>query len=247
MAVAILTGASSGIGEAMARELHRRGWKVGLIARREELIASLAASLGEGAACAAADVTDAPGLAGAIAALEAKLGPCDLLIANAGIGAMNRAKKFDRARAESVLRVNIEGVLNAVAAVMPGMIARGSGQLVAVSSVAGYRGMPAHAPYNASKAAVTVLMESWRIELAPLGIAVTTVHPGFIDTPMTQVNRFPMPFLMPADRFARAAVSGVLRRKAEVNLPWQMAWLMAVVRLLPNWFYDRAMRRLAPR
>ena len=244
--VAIITGASSGIGEALARELHRRGWRVGLVARRVEALEALAASLGAGAAAAGADVTDAGALSAAIVSLEDRLGTCDLIVCNAGIGYTAKATRFEREKAVAVLRVNVEGALNGVAAVLPGMLARRQGHLAVVSSLAGARGMPGSGSYSASKAAVTALFESWRLELRPKGIAVTTIHPGFIKTPMTDLNRFPMPFLMPVERAARIVADGLERRKSEVNLPWQMAWATKVLRLLPNAVYDWLLRRVSP-
>lgn len=244
MPVAFITGASAGIGAALARELHRRGWTVGLLARNAELLDGLARELGERAAWAAVDVSDLEAVRAACADLEQRLGPCELMVANAGLGPAAPATRLDPVEAARTLRVNVEGVLFGVAVVLPGMLARGRGHLAAVSSLAGWRGMPLSGPYSASKAAVTALMESFRVELAPRGIAVTTIHPGFVETAMTKKNRFPMPFLMSAERAARLIADGLERRRAEINFPFGTTLAMRIARLLPNFLYDRLIRRV---
>ena len=226
--------------------MHRRGWKVGLIARRTEALERIVIDLGERAAFSPADVTDQDSVFTAIRTLEQMLGPCDLLIANAGIGVNNPASRLDVDNAIRLFRVNVEGVVHASAAVLPAMVERGAGHLAVVSSVAGYRGLPNAGPYSASKAAVTTLFESWRVELAPKGIAVTTIHPGFIETAMTEKNRHPMPFLMGVDKAAEIMARGLVKKKREINVPWQMATLMKVVKWLPNPVFDWALRKAAP-
>ncbi len=245
--VALITGASSGIGEALAIELSRRGWRVGLMARRASELEALAQKIGPSAAWRTADVLDEHSVNAAVAALEAELGPCELMIANAGIGEPCAAKNWDNAVITRVMRVNYEGVVFAFGAVIQGMLARGKGQLAAVSSVAGYRGLPTFGPYAASKSAVTTLCESLRIELSRKGVAVTTIHPGYIATPMTAKNKFPMPFLMPAEAAARVMADGLEARRREINTPWQMGLLMGLCRLLPNWIWDRAVGIAAPK
>lgn len=249
MPVTIITGASTGIGEALALELARRGHAVGLVARRAELLAEVAAKIegaGGKAAFAAADVTRRDELAAAVAELEAKLGPCDLVVANAGSGTPTHAKKNPVAEIEWMIDINIRGVLYALGAVLPGMVERGRGHLAVVSSVAGFRGLPGHAGYSASKAYVTTMLESYRVDLRGLGVACTAIHPGYIDTPLTRKNKFKMPWLMPPERAARIIADGLERRKAEITFPWQMYLLMHFARLVPNWLYDRVVGRAAP-
>ena len=146
MKVAIITGASSGIGSGVARELHRRGWAVGLIARRKDKLDALATELGDRVAVATADVGIEEQVNTAVAALESQLGPCDLMLANAGIGDARSSRRFSAAATKKVLNVNVEGVIHALAAVIPGMVERGHGTVAATSSVAGYRAMPNFGP-----------------------------------------------------------------------------------------------------
>ncbi len=249
MPVVIITGASTGIGAALAVEYGRRGWGVGLVARRAELLVDVAAQVrtaGGRAAHAAADVTDRGALGAAVAQLEAELGPCDLLVANAGIGGPTPAHKVPIEAIEQILDLNVRGVLYAIGAVLPGMVVRKSGHIAAVSSVAGFRGLPGTGAYSASKACVTTLLESFRIDLKRRGVAVTSINPGFIETPLTAVNKFPMPFLMKADRAARLIADGLQRCPAELTFPWQMKVLMHLARLLPNWLYDAIILRASP-
>jgi short-subunit dehydrogenase len=247
MPVAIITGASSGIGEGLARELHRRGFHVGLVARRGDKLEQIVASLGERCALAAADVAEADEVNRAITALETSLGPCDLLVANAGEDTSVPGTQFDLVTARRLARVNYEGALNAVGAVLPGMMARGKGHLVAISSLAAWRGMPRSGPYSASKAALTMLFESLRLDLADTGIVVTTVHPGWVDTPMTKKHPYPMPFLQPVDRIARQIADGIERQRSQIDLPWQLALVMRLLRVMPNALFDRILRRADPR
>ncbi len=245
--LAIITGGSTGIGAALARQLHHRGWKIGLIARRTEPLQALADELGDGVAWRAVDVCDAEGLQVACGELQDELGPCELLLANAGVGAPTSIQRFDPAAVTGVMRVNFEGVVNAVAAVLPGMLERGRGQLAATSSYAGWRGMPTTAAYSASKAAVSSFMESLRVALRGRGVAVTTLHPGYVRTDLTAGNRFWMPFVMDLEPFAARTVRGLLARKSEVNVPWPMTIVVGTLRRLPNWLYDWAMGMMSPK
>ncbi len=246
MPVALITGASSGIGAALARELARRGWKVGLVARRLELLEALVAEIraaGGEAAAATADVTDRAATDAAMRSLEATLGPCDLLVANAGIGQPSPAHKVPVEIILSTMRLNYDGAVHAAAAVLPGMLERGRGRLAVVSSVAATRGLPGTGAYSASKAAVSTLWESMRVDLRHRGVGCTTIHPGFVDTPLTKKNRFKMPFLMTAERAARIVADGLEAGAADITFPWQMRWLSRLMRRLPNWLWDR----MAPR
>lgn len=242
---AVLTGASSGIGLELARELSRRGYDLALLARRAELLEKLAGELstnGTRAVAISCDVVDAAAVADAVRRGEQELGgPFDLAIANAGVSIPNHATKFSIADAEQVIRVNVLGVMYLYDAVIRGMIERKQGRFVGIASVAGLRGLPTSGPYSASKAAVQSFLEAARIELAPYGVGVTIVNPGFIVTEMTAKNKFHMPFLMKADRAARIIANGIERGKRLVEFPKPMSLFMRTARLVPDALYERMM------
>ena len=242
MPVALITGASTGIGNALARELARRGWAVGIVARRGELLEALAQEIraaGGKAAWATADVTDRGAIRTAALQVATELGPIDLLVANAGVGSPGNAKRLPVDVWIATLRLNVDGVIYSVGAVLPEMLERKSGHLAVVSSVAGFRGLPASAAYSASKAAITTFFESLRVDLRSEGIAVTAIHPGFIATPLTAKNPAPMPFLISAEQAATIIANGLEKRRSDITFPWQMKLLMGFARRLPNWVWDR--------
>src|SRR5262249_17818642 len=229
-------GASSGIGRALARELAGQGCKVGLVARRRELLAELAKEIevkGGTAAYAPADVAEREPTLAAIAEIARQLGPVDLLIANAGVGAPTMLDPINIFDVEKMFRVNLLGAIYAIEAVLPDMLERGQGHLAAVSSMAAYKGLPGESAYCASKAALNTYMEGLRIQLRDKGIAVTTICPGFVRTPMTAVNEFHMPWLLEADEAARRIVRALRRRKKVYKVPWQMSLFMPLTSWLP--------------
>lgn len=247
---AIITGASAGIGAALAHELSGRGYRVGLIARRAEQLEQVADSVrkaGGEAAWATADVTDKDGLAAAIRELEAAQGPCEVLVCNAGVIGLQFADTFSADEVVHIMNVNFNGCVYGVEAVLPGMLERGRGQLVAISSVAGFRGLPTWSAYSASKSAVSTFWESLRVELKPRGITCTTVQPGFIETDMVKGNKNPMPFLLTPEELSRRVAGAIERRDGEFTVPWQMGALMWLTRRLPNWLYDRVMYSNVPK
>jgi short-subunit dehydrogenase len=248
--VILLTGASSGIGAALAIAL-ASNWsaRIGLVARREDLLEEVATSVraaGGEALCLPCDVSDAEGIASAVARCAEELGPITHAIANAGIGEVMFVHKSDAALIAKIMRVNYEGATNLFAAVLPQMIESGGGHLVGVSSIAGFRGLPGSANYSASKAALSAWLESARIELKHRGISVSAVHPGFVSTPMTDKNPFPMPFMVPVEKAAQIIVRGIAKKKRDINFPWPMVTLMRLVRLMPNWVYDRFALLMSP-
>lgn len=243
--VAIITGASSGIGWALARKLSAEGCKVGLVARRREQLAELAAGIeksGGAAAFAVADVTERDQIDAAIREVAARLGPIDLLIANAGVGAPTVVEPFNVGDVEKMFRVNVLGVIYSFAAVLPPMLERHRGHLAAISSLAAYKGLPGESGYTASKAAVNVFLDGLRVQLRSKGIAVTTICPGFVQTPMTDPNEFKMPWLLSADEAARRIVRALRRKRKVYNFPWQLSLLMKLSRWAPDWLLDRMMR-----
>jgi short-subunit dehydrogenase len=241
-ATEVVTGASSGIGRALVAALAAEGVKVGATARRADLLDELATEVrGKGGtiAVAPADVSDRAGLREAIRKLEDSNGPTDLLIANAGVGLPDGVDPLRVENVERMVHVNFLGVVYAIDAVLPGMLERGRGHLVAVSSLASYKGLPGSAGYSATKAAINTYCEGLRIELRSRGVRVTTVCPGFIDTPMTKANKFPMPFLMPADEAARRILRAVRAGKKVYDFPWPMKRLMKLTYWAPDWLVAR--------
>src|SRR5262245_16970444 len=191
--VAVITGASSGIGWALAKVLAKEGCKVGLVARSKDKLDVLAAEIrqaGGTAAVADADVSDRARTVAAVHEVRDQLGPVDLLIANAGVGAPTLLDPLNIDAVEKMFRVNVLGVIYSIEAVLPEMLKRRSGHLAAVSSLGAYKGLPGESAYCASKAAVNTYMEGLRIQLRDKGVAVTTICPGFVKTPMTEINRF---------------------------------------------------------
>jgi len=244
--VAVITGASSGIGWALARELARQGARVGLLARRRGNLTRLADEItasGGTTALAAADVIDREATVAGIRDLAARLGPIDLLVANAGVGFPTTVNPLNMEQVEKMFRVNVFGVIYAIEAALPAMLQRRTGHIAAVSSMAAYKGLPGESGYCASKAAVNTFLEGLRIYLRDKGIAVTTICPGFVETPMTAVNKFHMPWLMSADRAAVLIARALARRKKVFNFPRRMGALMWLTRWLPDWLIARAMRQ----
>jgi short-subunit dehydrogenase len=240
--VAIVTGASSGIGRELAKVLARQGAIVGLIGRRGGHLADLAAEIkqeGGAAAFVAADVGDRAAIVAAIRQLADQLGPVDLLVANAGVGAPTLLDPVNTDAVETMIRVNVLGVVYSIEAVLPEMLRRQRGHLAAVSSLAAYKGLPGESAYCASKAAVNAYMEGLRIQLRAHNITVTTICPGFVRTPMTDVMNAKMPWLMEADDAARRIARALARRKKVFNFPWQMNLLMTLTRWLPDWVVAR--------
>jgi short-subunit dehydrogenase len=244
--IVLITGASSGIGRALSVELARRGAAVGLLARREDLLQEVVAEIeahGGKASTLPADVTDANAVRAAVSALQDEFGPIDLLIANAGVGATTSGGKLEPEGVAKVFNVNVMGVVNSVTAVIPQMIERGRGQLAVISSLAAYRGLPKSAAYCSSKAAVSALFESLRLDLRPQGIEVTIIHPGFIKTPLTAGRQAKLPFLLEVDDAVKKIIRAIEKRKKSYAFPWQLATIVRAGMLMPNFLYDWIARR----
>src|ERR1044071_5602211 len=218
---AIITGASSGIGAALARELSRRGWSLALLARRAELLDQLVSELKTKAVALPADVTDRDAVRDAVRrGAESLGGDFDLAVANAGISVPTWSTKFNLDDAERIVRI---------------------------ASIAGLRGLPSASVYSASKAAMQAFLEASRVELAQRGVGVTIVNPGWVETPIIDKYKGPVPFLMKADKAARLIADGIERGAREVEFPWQISLLVRTLRLMPNALYDRLLRPYARR
>jgi short-subunit dehydrogenase len=244
--VAVVTGASSGIGWELSKTLADRGCHVGLMARRGDRLQALAQEIleaGGKAAWAVADVADREAVRKAAQELMQQLGPVDLLIANAGVGMPTLVEPMNVPHVEQMFQVNVLGVVYAIEATLPQMLKRGHGHLAAVSSLASYKGLPGESAYCASKAAVNTYMEGLRIQLRTRGIAVTTICPGFVRTPMTAPNKFHMPWLLEAEDAARRIVGALERRAKVFNFPWQLSLMMGVTSWLPDWLVARTMQQ----
>ncbi len=245
---ALLTGASSGIGYALAHELAKRGYELALLARRVELLEQLSRELKTKSVAIACDVVDREAVARAVRDAEEKLGGTfDLVIANAGVSIPGHATKFNVHDSETVFRVNVLGMIYLFDAVIPSMLAKRSGHFAGVASVAGLRGLPTGATYSASKAAMQAFLEASRIELAPYDVAVSIINPGFVETPMTKKNKFPMPWMIKAEEAAVIIADGLERKQRVIEFPKPMSLLMRLVRQIPDPIYDRIMAPQARR
>jgi NAD(P)-dependent dehydrogenase (short-subunit alcohol dehydrogenase family) len=218
--VLLITGAASGLGREVAVQAAAEGAIIAAVDLDAAGLASLVSEVGmERAACARADVTNRPALEAAVASLTRRLGAIDVLIANAGVGGEISAVEFSAAHLERLVRINLIGVANSIAAVLPGMLRRGRGHLVAVSSIASLRGMPYGASYCASKAGINALMDSLRVELHPLGIRCTTVCPGWVRTAIARESTLRKPGIMSVSRAARGVLAAVRRRRTFSAFP----------------------------
>lgn len=241
--LAYITGASSGIGQALAARYLRAGWRVALVARRVE---QLQAWLGEQgldgsrARVLAADVRDVAGIVRAGAECLAQAGLPEVVIANAGISiGIDTADYEDLEVLRATFETNNIGMAATFHPFVDAMRRRGSGKLVGIASVAGIRGLPGHGAYCASKAAVIAYCESLRVECRGSGVQVVTILPGYVDTPLTRGNRYAMPFLMSAEAFAERAFATIEAGASYRVIPWQMGVVAKALRLLPNAWYDR--------
>lgn len=239
--VVFITGASSGIGHSLSVELGRRGASLGLLARRAEMLEKTVEDVQKAGGSAVAlpvDVTNAPSIQQAADELRKRFGKIDVLIANAGVGATTDAKDLRAEEFANVININLLGAVHSVISVVPQMVEKGSGHLVAISSLAGYRGLPKSGAYCASKAGVSAFFESVRLDLRGSGVDVSIIHPGFIKTPLTAGRQANMPFLMELDDATQKIICAIESRKKSYAFPWQLATIVRAGMLFPNWLYD---------
>jgi NADP-dependent 3-hydroxy acid dehydrogenase YdfG len=237
-----VTGASAGIGRAFALLMARSGWTVVASARGLEglqTLAEAAAGLPGRIVPMVLDITDRDTHMAVAERIRAEIGPIALAVLNAGTYQPDDALTLDYGQLRKTLTVNVFGTLNGVEAVLPAMVARGKGHLAIVASVAGYRGLPRSIAYSAGKAALISLCESLRFDLEPAGLAVSVITPGFVKTPLTDKNDFPMPFLISPELAAERMARGLARGDFEITFPRRFTWGMKLLRLLPNGLYFR--------
>ena len=241
--LAWITGASSGLGRALALRLVANGWRVVVSARRAEALADLAAEA-KNIVALPLDVTDQAACEAAVAWIEKNEGPLALAVLNAGTHLPVTARTLSVAPFAQLAELNLLGTIKTLVPVVAAMRARRRGQIAIVASLAGYRGLPGASAYGMSKAGLINLAEALQPELAALGIKLQLVNPGFVKTPLTDKNPFPMPFLMPLDKAAVAFEKGLQSRRFEIIFPWRLALVMKLLRLLPYGLALRLTRRL---
>ena len=237
--IAWITGGGSGIGRALALRLARAGWSVAVSGRRAEMLQETARLAGASVHAYPLDVTQLDAVRRVVAHIEKELGPIRLAVLNAGLG---RFLKLDELHADVFaehMRVNYLGTVNGIDALLPAFRRRHAGQIVITASLAGYRGLPGGAAYAPTKAALISLAESLRFSLQPEGIRISVCNPGFVKTPMTDDNHFPMPFLMEVDAAAERMYRGILKQQFEIKFPSRLAMFAKLGRCLPYPLYFR--------
>ncbi|HEY9058485.1 MAG TPA: SDR family NAD(P)-dependent oxidoreductase [Aurantimonas sp.] len=231
--VAWVTGAGTGIGRTLARRLAREGWQVAVSARTKEDLDSLAAEVPGQIHAFPLDVTNGEPTRNTVTAIEAKLGPLDLAVLNAGTYRRESATRFDAEAFGVMVDVNIMGSVHSLAAVLPGMIERRSGRIAVVGSVSGYTGLPGAAGYGATKAALIAMCEALHPELQAHNVQLSIINPGFVDTPLTRKNDFPMPFIISMDKAVDHIMNGLKSKRFEIAFPWQMVLATKLLAALP--------------
>ncbi|HJP39079.1 MAG: SDR family NAD(P)-dependent oxidoreductase [Gammaproteobacteria bacterium] len=242
-----ITGASSGLGRELARQYAQQGHQVCASARSIAALNSLLESCRDTQGkihVFALDVTDTARVSACFKRICSTVGMPDLCVLNAGTHIPNSAQRFDLAVFRHLMEINYMGVVNCLQAIVPVFIQSGQGDIAVVSSVAGYRGLPNASAYGASKAALINLCESLQPELAAAGVRLRLINPGFIRTPLTDQNKFPMPFLMAVEKAAARLIKGLDGRRFEITFPRRFTWLVKILSVLPYAVYLRLTSRL---
>lgn len=236
-----VTGASTGIGREIALQLAARGVTVAASARSAEKLAGL----GNNIHVYPLDVIDRVAVSGTVERIEREIGSIDLAILGAGTYRALDIDDFDPSIFETAMATNYMGVVNALSALVPRMLARRRGHLAWIASVAGFRGLPLAAAYGPSKAALINLAESLQPDLRSRGIIVSVINPGFVETPLTAQNQFPMPFLMQAPDAAARTIKGLAEGRFEIAYPTRFVAILKFARITPYWLYFWFIRRIA--
>ena len=244
MKLAWVTGAGKGIGRAVALRLSAKGWALAVSARTREDLESLKGEAAGDVHIYPLDVTDAEATAKAVAAIEREVGEIGLAVLNAGTHQEEKATAFSVENTRKLMEVNFFGAVHGLAPLIERFVSRKRGHIAVVASLAGYRGLPSAAAYGASKAALINLCESLRPELEAAGVNLSMINPGFVETPLTDKNEFDMPFLIPADKAAEAIVRGLEARRFEITTPKRFAFIMKLLRVLPDPLFFALTRRM---
>ncbi len=240
----VISGASSGLGLALARHYLEQGAVVGVYARRAELLQNLALQFPDQIHLYPLDVCDSAAQQAAAEDFLAHVGTPDILIANAGVSVGTLTEYAEDLDAfQQVMDINVLGMVKTFQPFLAAMRAAGTGRLVGIASVAGFRGLPGASAYSASKAAAISYLESLRVELHGSGVRVVTICPGYIRTPMTDVNPYPMPFMLEADEAARRIARVIEAGDSFAVVPWQMGLIGRLLKWLPNWLFDRLLAK----
>ena len=247
--IAWITGASYGLGRALAAHMAQHGWRVAASARSEDDLAEFAreAEPWKGEVHAfPCDITEPDSVKQAISEIEQRLGPIEISVLNAGTHQPLRPRHFDAAVFGKLTQINLVGTANCLEAILPGYYQRGAGQVAIVSSVAGFRGLPTSAAYGMTKAGLINMAEALKPELDIANIRIQVVCPGFVRTPLTDKNEFPMPFIMEPEDAAKAFYNGLMSRRFEIVFPWQMSLIFKTLRLLPAPLAFALTRKMIP-
>ena len=242
-----VTGAGSGIGLALARRLAETGWTVAVSARTARDLDTLAAEVPGRITAFLLDVTDAAACVETGRQIEASLGPVDLAVFNAGSYFPTTAEDFSVANFKKTVDVNLMGEVNCMGAVVPSMLARRAGHIVLMGSLTGLVGLPTAASYGATKAALNSIAQAFKPDFERFGITISVINPGFVKTPLTDKNRFPMPFLIGVDAAVDHIMRGIERQRFDISFPWQMSFLVRLLAALPDWAKFAITRRMLPR
>jgi len=245
--VAWVTGAGAGIGRGIARRLADDGWRVAVSARTARDLDSLVAEVPDRIAAFQLDVTDAQAADATGRAIEASLGPVDLAVLNAGSYFPTTAERFSVENFRRTVDLNLMGTVNCMGPIVPGMVARRSGHIAIMGSQTAFLGMPTAASYGATKAALNSMAEAFKPDFDRFGITITIINPGFVKTPLTAKNTFPMPFLMELDEAVEIIVRGIEQKKFAINFPWRMTLGTKTLAALPGWAKFAITRRMIPK